>query len=86
MGYCEDFPCCGHEQGCCPDSDEDGKQLNMICTCGAKLPVNSRYSICDRCMNRDNYENEGLYGGDRDFVDEPDVDEVQEWHDFDPDC
>ncbi len=26
---CEDFPCCGHEPGCCPDFDESGRQLNM---------------------------------------------------------
>ena len=48
---CEDFPCCGHERGCCPDYDEAGRQLNMKCTCGATLPINSRYSICDSCLN-----------------------------------
>ena len=53
MARCEDFPCCGHEMGCCPDYDENGKQLNMICVCGAKLPVNSRYSICKSCMRGD---------------------------------
>jgi hypothetical protein len=63
---CEDFPCCGHEPGCCPDYDESGRQLNMVCTCGAKLPVNSRYSICNSCMSdgdddyddRDDYEDD----------------------------
>lgn len=50
---CEDFPCCGHERGCCPDFDECGNQLNMRCTCGAVLPINARFSICDSCMNRD---------------------------------
>lgn len=49
---CEDFPCCGHEHGCCPDFDESGRQLNMICVCGAVLPINSRYSICDACMDQ----------------------------------
>lgn len=48
---CEDFPCCGHEAGCCPDFDESGKQLNMKCTCGATLPIDSRFSICDSCLN-----------------------------------
>lgn len=48
---CEDFPCCGHEQGCCPDYDASGKQLNMKCVCGATLPINSRSSICDACMH-----------------------------------
>lgn len=50
---CEDYPCCGHENGCCPDFDESGKQLNMVCTCGAKLPVNNRYSICNGCLSAD---------------------------------
>jgi hypothetical protein len=52
MARCEDFPCCGHEPGCCPDYDESGRQLNMKCTCGATLPINSRYSICDGCLSR----------------------------------
>ena len=47
---CEDFPCCGHEHGCCPDFNEAGEQLNMVCVCGAKLPIDSRYSICESCM------------------------------------
>lgn len=50
MARCEDFPCCGHEAGCCPDFDENGRQLNMVCVCGAKLPITSRYSICEGCM------------------------------------
>lgn len=68
MAQCEDFPCCGHERGCCPDHDESGKQLNMVCTCGAKLPLNSRSSICDECYRRmlledgdSNYETDGGY-------------------------
>jgi len=52
MARCEDFPCCGHESGCCPDYDENGKQLNMKCTCGATVPLGSRSSICDGCMSR----------------------------------
>lgn len=53
---CEDFPCCGHEFGCCPSYDENGKQLDMVCTCGARLPVESRYSICDSCMDSEDDE------------------------------
>ena len=49
---CEDYPCCGHELGCCPDYSESGQQLNMKCTCGASVPLNSRYSICEGCMER----------------------------------
>ena len=52
MPRCEDFPCCGHELGCCPDFDESGRQLNMKCTCGATVPLTSRYSICEGCMQR----------------------------------
>ena len=51
MARCEDFPCCGHEAGCCPDYDENGQQMNMICVCGAKLPIDNRVSICDACLN-----------------------------------
>ena len=58
MARCEDFPCCGHEAGCCPDYDASGKQLNMRCTCGAVLPVNNRYSICDGCMDSDDFQDE----------------------------
>lgn len=68
MSRCIDWPCCGHESGCCPDFDDDGNQLNMVCVCGAKLPVNNRYSICDSCMNSDE-EGDGRdygYGGGRD--------------------
>lgn len=25
----------------------------MKCTCGATLPINNRYSICDTCLNED---------------------------------
>lgn len=53
MGYCEDWPCCGHERGCCPDYDESGRQLNMVCVCGAKLPVDNPVSICNACLRRD---------------------------------
>ena len=48
---CEDFPCCGHENGCCPSFDsETGEQLDMKCVCGASLPLISRSSICKSCL------------------------------------
>jgi hypothetical protein len=53
---CEDFPCCGHESGCCPDFSEDGQQLNMRCTCGARIPVDSNVSICRTCLQREDDE------------------------------
>ena len=58
---CEDYPCCGHESGCCPDFDpETGRQLNMKCTCGATVPITSRSSLCAGCL-RGPYE-DGSYG------------------------
>ena len=50
MSYCLDWPCCGHEPGCCPDFDADGNQLNMKCICGATVPITSRYSLCSTCL------------------------------------
>lgn len=53
MARCEDFPCCGHELGCCPDFDpETGKQLNMKCVCGATVPIDSRFSLCRTCLKQ----------------------------------
>lgn len=72
MARCEDFPCCGHELGCCPDFDpETGEQLNMVCVCGAKLPVTARYSICAGCMR----------SGDSDGLNEYDYDEYDDRYD-----
>jgi hypothetical protein len=69
MSRCEDFPCCGHELGCCPDFDEAGRQLNIVCTCGAKLPVTSRYSICEGCMERARREEDPFWDDDLDARD-----------------
>jgi hypothetical protein len=52
MARCEDYPCCGHEAGCCPDFDDEGKQLNMKCVCGATVPVDNGSSLCDGCLRR----------------------------------
>jgi hypothetical protein len=75
MARCEDFPCCGHEPGCCPSFDDDGNQLDMVCTCGARLPVTNRYSICDSCMRSDD-EDDGYYeeSDEDDFDDSMDGD------------
>lgn len=74
MARCEDFPCCGHEAGCCPDYDEAGNQLNMKCTCGATVPISSRYSICESCLNRPYPDDDG-YGPDWDdtYMDRDDM-------------
>lgn len=69
MARCEDWPCCNHEDGCCPDFDEDGKQLNMKCTCGATIQLGARYSICNSCMEharRDDGEDPEYDYDDRD--------------------
>jgi hypothetical protein len=50
MPRCQDFPCCGHEPGCCPSFDESGRQLDMVCTCGKRLPVDNPVSICNTCL------------------------------------
>jgi hypothetical protein len=47
---CEDYPCCGHD--ICPRRWTDGRQAEVICVCGASLPPNSRFSICDSCLKR----------------------------------
>lgn len=47
---CEDFPCCGHDDAPrCPDFDESGQQLNMICVCGAVVPLGGP-SCCASCL------------------------------------
>lgn len=72
MSRCEDWPCCGHEAGCCPDYDESGRQLNMRCTCGAVLPVTNRFSICDSCLNSgDDGFGDGHFDGDWEYDDVP---------------
>lgn len=76
MARCEDHPACGHEPGCCPDFDENGKQLNMICICGAKLPIDNRYSICDSCMRSPEDPSDSYFDGQDDFYpDEDDFDD-----------
>lgn len=52
MPRCEDFPCCGHEAGCCPNYDAAGWQTDMVCTCGTRLPISNRFSICNNCRWR----------------------------------
>lgn len=69
---CQDWPCCGHEMGCCPRFDEAGRQLDMVCTCGARLPVHNRYSICDRCLRMDE---DGCYD---DYDSEDDDDDCED--------
>lgn len=62
MSVCEDFPCCGHEFGCCPSYDETGSQTDMKCTCGVSLPIDNGSSLCDDCLN-DEYDDYGVNTG-----------------------
>jgi len=48
-GRCEDYPACGHD--ICPDRWSTGQQADMKCVCGASVPITSRYSICNTCLN-----------------------------------
>lgn len=98
MARCKDFPCCGHEPGCCPDFDDSGRQLNMVCVCGAKLPLSSRYSICPSCMRDDDEDMDfdeddgfrrGDFGRDDDCDDDDEdprgLDADHEWDNIDRD-
>lgn len=74
---CEDFPCCGHEPGCCPDFDEAGNQLNMKCVCGATVSLDSRSSLCATCLNAENDE-DGYWERDDNMTDvEADADTLK---------
>jgi hypothetical protein len=81
MASCEDFPACGHEHGCCPRYDASGKQLDMVCTCGARLPITARFSICRACIGQPMPE-EGSLDEDRGDFDGYD----DEGEDYDPDA
>lgn len=49
MPRCEDYPCCGHEPGDCPDSSG---RMRCVGGCGRRLPKNATSSICRLCMRR----------------------------------
>lgn len=60
MPRCEDYPCCGHESGDCPDSSG-----RMTCVeCDKKLAKNASSSICASCLKRMSRRD---YGGDFDY-------------------
>lgn len=73
---CIDFPCCGHEMGCCPDFDESGRQLNMKCVCGATVPLSSRSSLCGPCLRAPDPDDP--YGWDDGYDDGPEEEEEEE--------
>lgn len=60
MPRCEDYPCCGHEAGDCPDSSG-----RMTCVeCGKRLAKNATSSICAKCLRKMNFND---YDSDYDF-------------------
>ena len=73
MARCEDYPCCGHELGCCPDFDEEtGQQLNMVCVCGTTVPIDNPSSLCDSCLNSNEDDPYDDDSGRADWEDEDD--------------
>ena len=50
MPRCEDYPCCGHEAGDCPDSKGRMKCVD----CGKRLSKAATSSICSSCLKRMN--------------------------------
>lgn len=52
MARCEDYPCCGHASGDCPDHDSKGREVWRCVECGRKLARNASSSICVRCVRR----------------------------------
>ncbi len=63
MARCEDFPCCGHEDGDCPSRDENGNERWTCVACGKLLPLRATSSICSKCqqamfLNEDRFEYE----------------------------
>jgi len=45
---CEDWPCCGHEEGGCPNSDGSYN----CAECGKKLPKHSQSAVCEKCHRK----------------------------------
>ena len=83
MVQCEDFPCCGHESGCCPRFDKSGNQLDMVCTCGKRLPVTNVYSICNSCLKAEDEEDEDDHDDDWEFDQDNGYDEDDDWDEDD---
>ena len=57
---CEDYPCCGHEDGGCPTTLKNGELRYPCATCGKRLPKNSPSSICNACERRHRYDEDDL--------------------------
>ncbi len=51
MAQCEDYPCCGHELGDCPD---DKGRMKCV-ECGKRQPKTATSSICPKCLRAMQY-------------------------------
>lgn len=49
---CEDYPCCGHERGDCPQPDSKGRPRWTCVECGKRLSLKASSSICEPCQRR----------------------------------
>jgi rubrerythrin len=65
-GRCEDYPCCGHYAGSCPDRDGQGNEIYRCVGCGNRLPQNSKSSLCKDCLKHrmEREDEKPMYGGD----------------------
>ena len=52
MARCEDYPCCGHESGDCPQPDSQGRPRWKCVECGKRLSLKASSSICTSCMRQ----------------------------------
>lgn len=46
---CEDFPCCGHEAGGCPQIDENGAERFHCARCSVLMAPKARSAVCEPC-------------------------------------
>jgi hypothetical protein len=49
MARCEDYPCCGHAAGDCPEIDAKGREVWRCVECGKRLKAGATSSICPKC-------------------------------------
>lgn len=53
MPRCEDYPCCGHGDGECPERDKMGRLRFRCVECGKMLPIGAPSSLCSKCEHRE---------------------------------
>jgi len=49
---CEDYPCCGHEDGGCPVVGEDGTERFRCACCSVLMPPQATSAVCQPCHKR----------------------------------